>query len=281
MNSSLTQASVVRDPAPTHHPVYRDGTLGVLHQREVLLADYRERLAEVPPELRALYARRLGRVVAGAVATATMMLVAVCTFDLDVALTPLLIAGWAVSGLGLFAGRSLGRRLFDRALVAGAAPGPDPLRDLARLAIETPERRGREMCARLERASLGAPLVGASLLIPLSIHLIAFLVVGMPGGLAGFDLWIRLSAFLVGFAHVVLATLAWALACELAQHGSPRRYGASGAIGYTTLAGCVPGIIALGVPPLLVALTALLFVPLLFAWAARAIERERRFTVLV
>lgn len=282
MTTLPNQASVVRDPSPTSQPVYRDGTLGVLRQRDAMLEDYRERLAEVPRELRALYARRIGRVAAGIAASSTMVVLALCTFDLQVQLTPLIGAGWVLATAALFMGRFLGGREFDRRLRQAAEPGADPLRDIDRLGRETPERRARDMVSRYERASLGAPLVGLSLLLPLTIHLAVFGMVGAPGGVAAFDLWIRMSAFLVGFAHVALASMAWALSGELAR-GEARslRYNASNVIGYTMLAGCVSGVIAIGLPPIIVAVTALLFVPLIFAWATGAARRERPFTVVV
>jgi hypothetical protein len=282
MTTSPSQASVAADPAPTTEPVYRDGTLGVLRQRDALLESYREQLTEVSPELRTLYARRIGRIAAGVAAASTMAVLAICTFDLEVSLTPFIGVAWALAGLALVVGRVLGARAFDRRLRAAAQPGADPLRDIDRLGRETPERRARDMLARHERAGLGAPLVGLSLLLPLTIHLAVFGMVGAPGGVSSFDLWIRMSAFLVGFAHVALASMAWALAGELTRgEARPLRYNASNVIGYTTLAGCVPGVIAIGLPPIIVAVTALLFVPLIFAWATGAARHERSLTVMV
>ncbi|MCC6994013.1 MAG: hypothetical protein IT370_05230 [Deltaproteobacteria bacterium] len=266
-----TQSSVVRDPAPTRQPVYRDGTLGVLLQREQLLAAYRAAAAGLTPELRELYRLRFGRVVQGSVMIATMVVMALGAFDVALRLWPILLATWPLGLLGLQVGRYLGGRWFDRKLAAGAQPGPDPLRDLDRLAHETPQHRASAMVARLGHASLGLPMVGLVLAAPLTMHFVVYLMLG--GRLTDdFDTWIRLSAFLVGFAHIVLAILTWGVAHEIVV-GEPRTT-AAGLIGNTTLAACVPGIIAIAIPPLLVAVTAALFVPFMLAWARRRAGHE-------
>jgi len=272
-----TQASVVRDPAPTRQPVYRDGTLGVLVQREQLLAAYRAAAAGLTPELRDLYGRRVGRTVQGSVMLATMVVMALCAFDIELLLWPILLATWPLGLLGYLVGRQLGGRWFDRKLTAGAQPGPDPLRDLDRLAHETPERRAAAMVARLGHASLGLPMVGIVLAAPLTMHFVVYLVLGGRLG-DDFDTWIRLSAFLVGFAHIVLAILAWGVAHEIVV--GERKTTTAGLIGNTTLAACVPGIIAVAIPPLLVAVTAALFVPFMLAWARRRAGHEGASLVL-
>jgi hypothetical protein len=38
---------------------------------------------------------------------------------------------------------------------------------------------------------------------------------------------------------------------------------------------CLPGIVLLGIPPILVALTGLLFIPAMYVVTARCIQRER------
>ena len=272
-----TQASVVRDPAPTKMPVYRDGTLGVLMQREQLLAAYRAASAGLTPELRELYGRRFGRVVQGSVMLAPRAVMALCDFDVEVQLWPILLATWPMGLLGFQVGRHIGGRWFDRKLAAGAQPGPDPLRDLDRLAHETPQHRASAMVARLGHASLGLPMVGMVLAAPLTMHFVVYLMLG--GRLTDdFDTWIRLSAFLVGFAHIVLAILAWGVAHEIVV--GEHKTTAAGLVGNTTLAACVPGIIAVAIPPLLVAVTAALFVPFMLAWARRRAGHENATLVL-
>lgn len=116
-------------------------------------------------------------------------------------------------------------------------------------------------------ASLIWPAVGVSLTLPLTLHLP---VVVLGYGARAFDAWCVLSLVVVGLPHLALAILAAGRAHALA-HGrdarSPWRIYASVVLVSFTA-------VILVLPPILVALTGLPFVPLLAAMAPLA-ARER------
>jgi hypothetical protein len=71
--------------------------------------------------------------------------------------------------------------------------------------------------------------------------------------------------------------MSWRFARNLRRaRGTPQLVGGGwAAYGWTCLAGAVPGFLLLGVPPLLVAVTGLTFIPASFWLARRAVLRER------
>jgi hypothetical protein len=91
-----------------------------------------------------------------------------------------------------------------------------------------------------------------------------------------FDEWIRLSVVCVGIAHVVLATSCVLLGRRLGEQRDHAAATASGCkvVALTSLAACVPGVILLGIPPVLTAVTGGAFVPLMFALAAKRLAGE-------
>lgn len=144
-------------------------------------------------------------------------------------------------------------------------------------ALSSPDdsRRLRALAARVEPLSYSLPLVGLALVGPLSLH--APLFVLAQDGLLALGRWMAISAVLVGLAHITLAALSVRFARKLHRGTltrSPERE-ALRAVGFTTLAACVPGFAWLGIPPIIVAITGLLFVPAAFAVIARCRGFER------
>ena len=138
-------------------------------------------------------------------------------------------------------------------------------------------------------------LVGAALLVPISLHLGAFLYLSglspislveplLPGtGWARwlgrvmvFDWWIRLAVVFSGLAHFVLVRRCLTLVRRM-ETGHWVRSGFDeglSAVGAATKAGLVPGIVFGGLPCFAILCTGLLFVPALFSWAATRHRRE-------
>ena len=118
-------------------------------------------------------------------------------------------------------------------------------------------------------ASLVVPTVGIALVLPLTIHMPFALLVG--GGEA-FDFWVMVSVGITGFTHLVFA---WASATRAHQlvrgrlAWTPRRIYV-----LTLISSCVPFIIIWAIPPVLVAVTALPFLPMLRSME-HLVERER------
>jgi hypothetical protein len=126
----------------------------------------------------------------------------------------------------------------------------------------------------LVKASIVLPGVGAALLLPLTVHLpFALFPIGLAG-MDAFDTWARLSYALVAPAHVVLAVLVALRGVRLARRPAP----SIGSVYLLTLAAAwLPSLAGSGlgallqiIPAVVVALTGIVFVPVLLAMEAAA-----------
>jgi hypothetical protein len=194
--------------------------------------------------------------------------------------TPILLLTWVAMALALLVGLGVAWLRLRRATRRCSAPSGDVFLDLARLEIGAATRMALSRSHRLERASLALPLCAFSLLAPLTLHLL-FGVIFLEPTFRQFDNWIAISLMLVGHAHLTLMILAVLHVVHLGREldwglpvgGAPRGLRA---LAWTTLASAVPGIFLLAIPPLLVFVTGLAFVPWAFAWASRRARLERQ-----
>jgi hypothetical protein len=156
--------------------------------------------------------------------------------------------------------------------------------DLARLEAADPLRRAVRLAMSWERGSAALPLVAASLLAPLSLHWLAGSALSAMGGdslhASDYGQWIGISVVIVGHAHLVLAIFCTIWAFRLRGLGTDEirsgvRRGWASALGWTTAASCIPGLVLVAIPPLLVVLTGIVFIPAMFHVMARIIVRER------
>jgi hypothetical protein len=117
----------------------------------------------------------------------------------------------------------------------------------------------------METASIALPLAGIAFAAPLTLH--AGVAV-LDGELRGFADWMRISAVLVGHAHLALAghgllfarTLHRARSGEESQRVRVERSWLGG-LGVAVMCGIVPGIVLIGIPPVLVLVTGVVFIP--------------------
>jgi hypothetical protein len=131
------------------------------------------------------------------------------------------------------------------------------------------------VAGRLEGPSYSLPLVGLALVAPLSLHAPLFLL-APDEGMSSLHSWITASVFLVGLAHLTLAVMSYRFARRL-HRGLVLAADRESllALCVTIAAGCVPGVFFAGIPPILVAITGLLFVPASFLAMERRQRRER------
>jgi hypothetical protein len=256
----------------------------------------------------AIFARRVGRVVAGVVAAvlgASALLTGLLLkgpappfehWHPSGLATSLLLAAWPLAlAAGLLA-RALARLRSARVLRAPSMPPPAlALTELSRLEDERPLLTLRRRAARIEGWSAAAPLAGLSLTAPLTLHLLVSPLFERPMNVEDFDDWIGLSALLVGLAHLVLVFMAvrWALTLRRRETDTLRKgIHASWmkAILVTATAGAVPcfllfatdssvgGAMAVAfslIPAAITAGTGVVFIPAMYLLAARRIARER------
>lgn len=120
--------------------------------------------------------------------------------------------------------------------------------------------------------SLVLPTLGAALLLPLTLHLLVFRLLDGHSWASEFDDWVGLSLVITGPAHLVFAILSAVRASKLAiglPAPSPLKI-----YGLTVAASCLPFVLLMAIPPVLVAITGLPILPLLYGME-RLIARER------
>jgi len=117
--------------------------------------------------------------------------------------------------------------------------------------------------------SLMVPGIGIALMLPITLHMPFVIALG---GSDVFDFWVGASVLLTGFAHIVFAVACACRGYRLAVNQpawSPRAVYA-----LTVVTSCFPFIVLFAIPPALVAVTALPFIPLLARMETLA-NRER------
>jgi hypothetical protein len=255
--------------------VYKDSSFAAQCRREELLRS----LSPLPRRLLELHSNRVARIWAGAAG-----LVGFVALIFSVLLGSrfagfFLLGTWAAMGLVyLVVGAVMRRRLgiLSRQM---RSIGDDPMADVARLERGGPVEHVLRATHRLEAASFMLPLIAYTLLTPLFAHLlIGSALLGVS--VHSFNAWVLISLLLVGHAHVTLLILCimhvLRVRSELdrgvAVQGATRGFWA---LLWTVAASSIPGAVLLCIPPMLVALTGLLFVPWMFHWASRRAQRER------
>lgn len=129
--------------------------------------------------------------------------------------------------------------------------------------------RWRPAAEALFAESVMVPTAGIALLLPITLHLP---VVVLAAGASAFDFWVTASLWITGAAHVVFAGLCVLRARQLVAGRiaiTPRAIYVA-----TLVTSCVPFVLLWAIPPLLVGVTALPFVPMLHAMQ-RLVDRER------
>jgi hypothetical protein len=266
---------------------------------EPVLSDWVERVREqqaleLPQRdaARKVAASRMARAVAGA----TGLLLSVVAFASAIAgfalepgswphgsesglLTALLLSAWpaALVAWGItrtMAGAAIGRRVHAPPALTG-----DAGEDLLRLQREDSLGMARALAARWEWAGAALPLAALSMVAPLSLHFLVRCLFA-PMRVGNFDGWIALSVVLVGHAHVALCVCAVVWARGLSgRHTAALADGLRGsmfkALFVTVGVASLPGILLLAVPPVMVLVTGLVFIPAMYAATVRCMRRER------
>jgi hypothetical protein len=117
--------------------------------------------------------------------------------------------------------------------------------------------------------SVMVPTAGIALLLPITLHLPVVLLIADA---SAFDVWVMASLWITGLAHAVFAGLSVLRAHQLVA-GKPAVTPRTVYVA-TLITSCVPFVLLWAIPPLLVAITALPFVPMLRAMQ-RLVDRER------
>jgi hypothetical protein len=259
---------------------YRDAEPVLRARHAELVLARRQEIQELPNDLIQIWARRVGRVAGGAVAVAgaaTLVTVGLLRwgvgpsspFAAGPSLTVILLALTPLAVAAALVGRAIGRAS-ARASVSSAlaAPAPDLLTAIARLEANRACEILAERAARLERASAALPLAGAALLAPLTLHWLVYALFIRDGE---YDSWIGISGLIVGHCHLLVVFFALRFA-KNPERGA--RAGVRTAL-FAALASIIPGGFLLFIPPVLVVVTGLAFLPATFGWVGALIRDER------
>jgi hypothetical protein len=278
-------------PVSAHDSLYRDGTEALrqeaqrLRKRHQVTVDALRKPAE--PVFMARCARAAaGRVLVGGAVAMIIAGIAIVLLENDYLggsawnhnlLTAILLGTWPAAGAAFLVARAWARRTFERRLLAPLAPTGDAHGDLERARRFDPGQHAMRMLVALEPASMAPLLAGSAVLMPLTLHFFAGLVLGTD--IAGYDSWIAISAVAVGHCHLILAVRAWRYGKQLATMPTMALLHHSYEPGWKTYgivlaASLFPGVLLMFVPIILVALTGV-FIPLIYGWAARRIAGER------
>jgi hypothetical protein len=266
-----------------------------------LLDERSAEVASTAAALRGVYASRVARAVAGSVAAlggaavllggAVRCLTQGFWFSSSAhhgssILTQLLLRSVAASALVYLPARDMAASFFSRALRDELSLSGNARIDLVRVERAQPRRIARRLIEDSEASSASLPLIGSALLAPLALHALVWLLLsGLSGAqtarsFEGFDAWIVMSAPLAGLAHLALALLGGRFGSKLRAKPTAELVARPAKDGWyalkiTALAGLFPGLLLIMVPPVLIGLTGLLFIPLSFYAMSRAIVRER------
>jgi hypothetical protein len=271
--------------------VYRDGTEGARAELKELMAGRFRELEDMPATYQRVYARRWGRAAAGA----TLVAGGVAMFALAIGraidstwlaprssgvLTNVLVASWLAALIAyLFATAWSAVRFGDRLTGAFTLTG-SLFTDIERARNVSPRALAGHAASRVERWSVALPLMGLALVLPLTLHLIASTVLDARWPAPReFDSWIIMSAVLVGHAHLVLAFKGWQFGRRIVQRGVPELRTVASQEGWsawkwTVAVSAVPGLIIIGIPVVVVAVTGM-YIPFAYCGLASRIRSER------
>lgn len=272
---------------------YRDPRYAASIRIQQIQERSKDRPEGVPEELTHIHARRVARTAAGGVAIAGFAAMVLAVVINTVwgepdrhGVHPTLVLAGAVtlSVVTYLVARAAAASRFERRVRASFDGGQDELSRLARIEDDSVRRAAARLAGAGEKTSVALPMAGVSLLAPLSIHLVVWSVFGDDVGserwLDGFDWWIGASLLLVAIAHLTLACLCGRFADKVGASSLvalSRSTPMSGwaAFGWTVLASCLPGIVALAIPPLIVAATGIVFIPYMFRFMHGRVVDER------
>jgi hypothetical protein len=277
-------------PVSPQDSLYRDGTEALRQEAQRLGKRHRAAIEALRRPAEPVFVARCGRVAAGGVMVGGV--VALIATGLVIAfacngmgsrglemglLTAILLGTWPVAGLACLLGRAWARRSFERRMLAPLDATADVHADLDRARRFDPGQHAMRMLNAMEADSMAPLLCGITMLLPLTLHFFAGLVLGAE--IEDYDAWIALSGVAVGHCHLILGVSAWRYVRRLATmpamalvHRSPHPGWKT--YGIVLASSLFPGVLLMFVPVILVAVTGL-FIPLVYGWSARRIGDER------
>jgi hypothetical protein len=275
------------DP-PVRRSAYRSAYDHIVGLKLDEVRESREKLVPLIPRMRDVLQARVSRIiggVAGLAGAAAMVYYAIAPVDHhDSSPTVALVAGTVALGFTWLLARAVlviagcFSRIRPEAKLTGELD-----RDLALLDESDLREEVKALEARaesLETASVALPLAGITFLMPLFLHWIVGSVIGEESA-RNYAEWIRISLVIVGHAHIALAICGYLFARKLHRSNlevitNLKIHREWAKIWLITIGiSCLPGIVLFLVPPLLVAVTGIAFIPFMITLMRRAVLNER------
>lgn len=273
--------------APQH--AYRSEYDHVIGLRLGELRENREILDPHLPKLHTMARARIARALAGGVGVlGAVACVVLALTNVREELTYTLVGSFAAMFVTYILARvvlgiagAAGRRWRTASENVKVPLTGDLHKDLEALHESEPFRVLERKVAPLETWSSALPLAGLSLLTPLTLHWLFIQMIDHESP-SSFAEWIRISCVVVGHAHIALLVMAIKFAKRLRslsahdiQNMSIHREWLK-AWGITIGVSCVPFILLFAVPPILVAITGIAFIPIMYAVMRHRILSERQ-----
>ena len=252
-------------------------------------------LADQDDRLLTVFARRHGRTWAGLIAVVgalgAMGIGAVAPYMALGILGSTWVAAGLAYGADVLAVRRKQAQRAERTAVADgpSAPASDGANesDAALRCVNFPATAIAKLAALDDLAvgSIAWPLAGLTLLAPLSIHFMVYVMLwgiwAGTDGLEKFGAYMTItSIFLIpAYAALIGQAIQFARRLTTVSRAPMGQYPGLQALVVTTMASLVPGVLLLGIPSVMVAATGLLFIPLSFGWIREA-HRHERFALM-
>jgi hypothetical protein len=235
---------------------------------------------------RRVAARRIARAVGGATALFFGVAAFACTILMfadgsrrsSEQVLAVLLCAWPAGLVAWAIARTAAGVAFGRRVHAPFGLTGDVGEDLLRLQREDSLADARALAARWQRAGAALPLAALSIIAPLTIHFVVWCLLA-PHEVLDFGEWIAMSVVIVGHAHVALCVCAVVWANRLCRYETSElnvvQPSWARSLFITVGVACVPGLLLLAIPPLLVFVTGLVFVPAMYGATLRCMVRER------
>jgi Na+/phosphate symporter len=174
--------------------------------------------------------------------------------------------------------RALARRR-AASQAASVALGGGHLSSVAVMDNKLLDAEHQDAALRGVRNDMWRVVIGIGLIAPLFLHAVVFSVGSVAAGELNVDMaqkfvvYMGIAVVVVGHVHLVVIGLGMRFVHVLVREG--RDGSAACSVLVATFVSCVPGVVLLFLPPLLVLITGAVIIPSLYAYVRREVAKER------
>ena len=226
---------------------YRDATASVADEADLLRAERGAEIARLPPALVHLYGVRVARIAFGATGTTGALALGGTMLLGQRGFGGGLLVSWALAVAAYLVARVVAPIALRRQLARATRLTDDPFRDAAALRALDVHALAHRRVAAIRHASYAWPLVAATLLGPHTLHMAVAALLMAPLRMGEFDEWMQFTSALTPHVFAAGVYAAW-------RFPVTRTFGRHVLV--ATALSLLPGALLLGIPCLVVAVTA-------------------------